>query len=226
MSRTNALLTLAALCAALCVCGCNARNDTAQSDTPQDETTRNDTPQPEKEMSVQPETTTGTTAKIETSMGDMVLELYADQTPNTVANFVYLATKGFYDGLIFHRVIRGFMIQGGCPRGDGRGGPGYKFEDEFVPALKHSGPGVLSMANSGPNSNGSQFFITLAPTPHLNGRHTVFGRVIKGEDVLMEIGATPTGRGDRPVQAVTIKSVTIYKGAEPVTGEQPKPETL
>lgn len=117
-------------------------------------------------------------ATISTSRGDIRLELFADKAPNTVANFEKLAGEGFYDGLKFHRVIDDFMIQTGCPQGTGTGGPGYTFEDEFHPELKHSGPGVLSMANAGPNTNGSQFFITHVATPHLDGAHSVFGQVI------------------------------------------------
>ena len=125
-----------------------------------------------------------TTATIQTNRGDIVLELHQDQTPNTVKNFVDLAEKGYYNGLTFHRVIPDFMIQGGCPDGTGMGGPGYKFADEFDPELRHDGPGVLSMANAGPNTNGSQFFITHVATPHLDGKHSVFGRVVTGQDVV------------------------------------------
>ena len=123
----------------------------------------------------------------ETNRGPIRCELFEKQTPQTVGNFEKLAGKGFYDGLKFHRVIDNFMIQGGCPEGTGRGGPGYKFEDEFDPSLRHDGPGVLSMANAGPNTNGSQFFITHVPTPHLDDRHTVFGKVIEGMDVVNAI---------------------------------------
>jgi peptidyl-prolyl cis-trans isomerase B (cyclophilin B) len=123
-------------------------------------------------------------ATITTSKGTIRLELHADKAPKTCANFEKLAGEGFYDGLAFHRVIADFMIQGGCPRGDGTGGPGYTFEDEFHPELKHSGSGVLSMANAGPNTNGSQFFITHVATPWLDGKHSVFGRVIEGQDVV------------------------------------------
>lgn len=126
-------------------------------------------------------------ATIATDLGDIVLELYADKVPTTVNNFVFLAREGFYDGCTFHRVIEDFMVQGGDPTGTGRGGPGYRFADEFHPRLKHDGPGVVSMANAGPDTNGSQFFITRVATPHLDGRHAVFGRVVDGMDVVMAI---------------------------------------
>lgn len=121
-------------------------------------------------------------ATLQTNKGPVRLTLFADQVPFTVANFVNLAQRGYYDGLTFHRVIADFMVQGGCPQGDGRGGPGYRFEDEFVPELKHDRPGVLSMANAGPGTNGSQFFVTHVPTPWLDGKHSVFGSVVGDED--------------------------------------------
>jgi cyclophilin family peptidyl-prolyl cis-trans isomerase len=154
---------------------------------------------------------TATYAKFETTLGNFTIELFEAQTPNTVGNFVKLAEKNFYDGVVFHRVIDGFMIQGGDPTGTGRGGPGYQFADEIHPQLKHTGEGILSMANAGPNTNGSQFFITLVPTPHLDGRHTVFGKVVEGMDVVKKIGKTPTARGDRPVTDVVMKSVRIER---------------
>ncbi len=123
-------------------------------------------------------------ATFDTDKGTIRIELFADKTPKTVANFEKLVSSNFYDGLIFHRVIPDFMVQGGCPEGRGTGGPGYKFEDEFHPDLKHDSPGVLSMANAGPNTNGSQFFITHLPTPWLDGKHSVFGKVIEGQDVV------------------------------------------
>ena len=126
-------------------------------------------------------------ATFETDKGTIRIELFDDKTPKTVQNFETLCEKKFYDGLSFHRVIDNFMIQGGCPQGTGTGGPGYQFEDEFDPDLKHDGPGVLSMANAGPNTNGSQFFITHVPCPHLDGRHSVFGKVIDGQDVVDSI---------------------------------------
>jgi cyclophilin family peptidyl-prolyl cis-trans isomerase len=138
------------------------------------------------------------TATIETNRGMIVADLFAAQAPRTVNNFVSLARDGFYDGITFHRVIKDFMIQGGDPSGTGRGGPGYSFKDEFDPKLKHDKPGVLSMANSGPNTNGSQFFITHVPTPWLDGKHSVFGQVIKGQDVV-----------DKIEQGDVILSVTI-----------------
>ena len=129
------------------------------------------------------------TAVISTKYGDIKLELFDDKTPKTCANFEKLALEGFYDGLIFHRVIADFMIQGGCPLGTGTGGPGYAFEDEFHPDLKHDSPGILSMANAGPNTNGSQFFITHVPCDWLDGKHTVFGKVIEGQDIVDHVEA-------------------------------------
>lgn len=148
-------------------------------------------------------------AKFETSKGTFTVELFEDKTPITAGNFITLANKGFYDGLIFHRVIDGFMIQGGDPKGNGTGGPGYKIPDEFHPDLKHTDAGILSMANAGPNTGGSQFFITLAPTPWLDNRHAVFGKVLEGLDVVKAIGKVKTGSMDRPVEDVVVKKVTI-----------------
>ncbi len=133
------------------------------------------------------DTTKTYTARFKTEKGDIVVELYADRAPLTVENFVNLARAGFYDGTTFHRVIRGFMAQGGDPTGTGTGGPGYQFGDEFHPSLRHDGPGVLSMANAGAGTNGSQFFITHGPTPHLDDRHSVFGRVTEGMDVVQAL---------------------------------------
>lgn len=156
---------------------------------------------------------------LETNQGRIVIELFEDEAPNTVANFVALAAAGAYDGTHFHRVIDGFMIQGGDmlskddnPMNDGTGGPGYRIKDEFHPRRRHSGPGVLSMANSGPNTNGSQFFITLGPTPHLDNRHSVFGRVVEGMAVVEKIGKTKTGARDRPVSPMRVdKAVVVSK---------------
>jgi peptidyl-prolyl cis-trans isomerase A (cyclophilin A) len=166
-------------------------------------------------------------AEFATTEGSFTVRLFDQEAPETVANFVGLAegTKEwthpgtqkkmtdtpFYDGIVFHRVIDGFMIQGGDPLGQGIGGPGYKFKDEFHPSLRHSKAGILSMANAGPNTNGSQFFITLGATPHLDNRHSVFGEVTEGMDVVRRIGSTPTGRQDRPVKEVVINSVKITR---------------
>ena len=141
----------------------------------------------------------------------MKAELYPDVAPNTVNNFISLVKKGFYDGLIFHRVIAGFMIQGGDPTGTGLGGPGSKIKDEFGEGLKHDDEGILSMANAGPNTGGSQFFITLAPTPWLNGHHAIFGKVVEGMDVVRLIGVVPTDFRDRPREAVTMEKVEVVK---------------
>lgn len=166
------------------------------------------------------------TATLHTNRGDIVIDLFDTKAPKTVANFVGLATGtkeysdpasgakttgNFYDGLVFHRVIDGFMIQGGCPRGDGRGGPGYTFADEFHPDLTFNRPYLLAMANSGPGTNGSQFFITVGPTPHLNRRHTIFGEVTDSasKKVVDAIATTQTDRSDRPTDAVIINSVTV-----------------
>jgi peptidyl-prolyl cis-trans isomerase A (cyclophilin A) len=166
-------------------------------------------------------------AHFTTTEGNFTIQLFEEQAPKTVANFTGLAdgTKEWtdprtgkksktplYNGTIFHRVIDGFMIQGGDPLGQGTGGPGYKFEDEFHPKLRHTKAGILSMANAGPNTNGSQFFITLAETSWLDNRHSVFGEVVSGMDVVKKIGGTATSKpGDRPVKPITIQSVTIER---------------
>jgi peptidyl-prolyl cis-trans isomerase A (cyclophilin A) len=164
------------------------------------------------------------TATLHTSKGDITVELYDERAPNTVENFVGLATgekewedpetgetrtDPLYEDVIFHRIIDDFMIQGGDPTGTGRGGPGYTFDDEFHPELRHDDAGVLSMANSGPNTNGSQFFITLDAQPHLDDRHAVFGKVVDGMDVVEEIGSVPTGRNDKPREDVVLESVDV-----------------
>jgi peptidyl-prolyl cis-trans isomerase A (cyclophilin A) len=168
----------------------------------------------------------GTYARFETTEGTFTVRLFEAEVPKTVANFVGLAEgttewtdpatgqkkkEPFYDGVIFHRIIDGFMIQGGDRLGQGTGGPGYNFADEFHPSLRHSRAGILSMANAGPNTNGSQFFITLGPTPHLDNRHSVFGEVVEGMDVVRKIGAVPTGRQDRPATPVVMNRVTIQR---------------
>jgi len=167
-------------------------------------------------------------ATIKTSMGDVVLLLFEEKAPKTVGNFVALATgakewtdpktgqrvkRPLYNGSIFHRVIPDFMIQGGDPLGTGTGGPGYRFEDEFHPDLKHSKAGILSMANAGPNTNGSQFFITLKATPWLDGKHSVFGQVVKGQEVVGAIAKVPRNPTDRPTKDVVIREVVISRGS-------------
>ncbi len=149
-------------------------------------------------------------ALVATSRGAMVLDLYQDEAPTTVNNFVFLALHRFYDGVAFHRVLDGFMAQTGDPTGSGRGGPGYQFPDEFAPDLHHDGKGVLSMANAGPNTNGSQFFITFAATPWLDGRHAVFGRVVEGEDVLDALTRVDPSRPGRGPAPDVMERVTIY----------------
>ena len=148
-------------------------------------------------------------AVFETSMGTFKVELFEDKAPRTAQNFISLVNKGFYNGLIFHRVIDGFMIQGGDPKGNGTGGPGYVIPDEFHKDLKHTGAGILSMANAGPNSGGSQFFITLDATPWLDDKHAIFGKVVEGLDVVKAIGKVKTGAQDRPQTDVVMKKITI-----------------
>jgi len=155
-------------------------------------------------------------AAFDTTEGKFKIKLFGDLAPRTVENFVSLAEgtktgKPFYDGTIFHRVIPDFMIQGGDPEGTGRGGPGYKFADEFHASLKHSKPGLLSMANAGPNTNGSQFFITVAATPWLDNRHSIFGEVVEGYEVVKKISETPRGAQDRPLKDVRVNSVKIIR---------------
>jgi cyclophilin family peptidyl-prolyl cis-trans isomerase len=145
---------------------------------------------------------------LKTTLGDIQIEVFEDKVPKTAGNFLTLVRKGFYNGLSFHRVIPGFMIQGGDPKGDGTGGPGYEIPDEFHPALKHSGPGILSMANAGPNTGGSQFFITLAATSWLDGKHAVFGKVVRGQEVVDQIAKVPRDGSDRPRTAVKIVTAT------------------
>ena len=148
-------------------------------------------------------------AHVTTNLGSFQIELFEERAPKTTKNFMDLVEKGYYDGIVFHRVIEGFMLQGGCPKGNGTGGPGYTIPDEFHAELTHDSEGVLSMANSGPNSGGSQFFVTLAPTAWLDGKHAVFGKVIEGMDTVRTIGGTATGPGDHPLEPVVMESVRI-----------------
>ena len=152
------------------------------------------------------------TVTIETNHGTITAEMFMDVAPKTAGNFIDLAKKGYYDGLVFHRVIKDFMIQGGCPKGTGTGGPGYNIPDEFAPGLVHDHAGIFSMANSGPNTGGSQFFITLVPTPWLDRKHAIFGKVTGGMDVVETIGKTRVGPADRPAQDVTMTKVTVNEG--------------
>ena len=178
------------LCLALLLAGCSSSDDKQKT----------------KEVSkVNP------TAVFETNLGNFTVELYQDKAPTTVDNFIKLAEKKFYDATIFHRVIDGFMIQGGDPNGDGTGGPGYSIRDEFHKDLKHSEVGILSMANAGPNTGGSQFFITVAPTPWLDNHHTIFGKVISGMDVVMKISKVKTNPSDKPLEKVVVKTIRIQK---------------
>ena len=148
-------------------------------------------------------------ANIITNKGTIELKLFYEEAPITVSNFVNLSKREYYNNLSFHRVIEDFMIQGGCPLGTGTGGPGYTIEDEFAPGLSHTSEGIFSMANAGPNSGGSQFFITLAATPWLDGKHAIFGKVISGMDVVSEIGRVSTNPADRPLEDVVMESVTV-----------------
>ena len=152
------------------------------------------------------------TVTIETNHGTITAEIFSDAAPKTAGNFIDLVNKGYYDGIIFHRVIEGFMLQGGDPTGTGTGGPGYTIPDEFGEGLAHTEPGVFSMANAGPNSGGSQFFITLAATPWLDGKHAIFGKVTSGMDIVQSIGKTETGMQDRPVEDVVMEKVTVSGG--------------
>ncbi|MFN7728655.1 MAG: peptidylprolyl isomerase [Bdellovibrio sp.] len=189
-------------------------------------TTKKDAKKKEKASVTKPKEAKQMIAVFDTTKGTFKAKLFAEQTPKTVENFVGLAEgtkawtdpksgkemkKPFYDGLIFHRVIPNFMLQGGCPLKNGTGGPGYKFGDEFVPSLRHDRPGLLSMANAGPGTNGSQFFVTTVATPWLNDKHTIFGEVTEGMDVVLAIEKVRTGPGDRPVEDVVINSIKIQR---------------
>ncbi len=198
------------------VIGCNKTEEVKKSDSQKNQTTQTEV----KKDTLKTESTDtekkGDTKKLnyvkfETTMGDFKMKLYSDKAPLTTDNFRSLVEKGFFDGIIFHRVIDGFMIQGGDPSGTGRGGSGKTIQDEFGPGLKHSKKGIFSMANAGPNTGTSQFFITLAPTPHLDGKHAIFGEVVDGMDVVEKIGKTKTGAQDRPVTEVKMTKVYMVE---------------
>lgn len=163
----------------------------------------------EEEESVMEENKENAIVVMETNKGNIEIEIFQNKAPKTAENFLSLIEKEYYNGLIFHRVIENFMIQGGCPEGTGRGGPGYTIDDEFHPELKHNKKGILSMANAGPNTGGSQFFITLVPTPWLDGRHAIFGQIISGMDVVEAIGEVETDDSDRPIDTVIMEKVYI-----------------
>ncbi len=154
--------------------------------------------------------------KVKTNLGTFKIQLFASKVPRTVSNFYQLGTEGFYNGVIFHRVIKNFMVQGGDPTGTGMGGPNFRFKDEFHPQLKHDKPGILSMANAGPNTNGSQFFITTVPTPHLDGRHSVFGQVVEGYDVVEKISLAKTGLNDKPLEKIMMEALDFEGDFTPV----------
>lgn len=162
-------------------------------------------------MSERPYKTDNPVVEIQSTLGKIAVELFPKEAPDTVANFLKLVEKGYYDGVLFHRVIPKFMVQTGDPTGTGRGGPGWTILDEFHPKLKHSKAGILSMANAGPDTGGSQFFITLAATPHLDNRHAIFGQVIEGQDVVVKIGDSPRDRGDRPETPVKMEKVKLVQ---------------
>lgn len=201
MNKKKTVTLLLFLCL-MVVSACGSSQPSPQPSPPSPQSANSPAPAAAKPNSI---------AVFETTKGNFKVELFEDKAPITAKNFLDLAGKGFYNNQIFHRVIDNFMIQGGDPQGNGTGGPGYRIPDEFHPSLKHSGPGLLSMANSGPNTGGSQFFITLVPTPWLDGKHAIFGKVTEGLDVVQRIGKVKTGPQDRPLEPVTIKTITIEK---------------
>ena len=204
------------------VMGCgkdDVKNEVKKTDSVKTQTTQTTQTQPKKD-SIKTDVKDSETkkddkkldyVKFETSMGTFKAKLFSKEAPITTENFRSLVEKGFYNGIIFHRVIDGFMIQGGDPTGTGRGGSGTTIKDEFGPGLKHSKKGILSMANAGPNTGQSQFFITLAPTPHLDGKHAIFGEIVEGMNIVEKIGKTKTGAGDRPVEEVKMIKVTMVE---------------
>ena len=208
--KKPAMLLAALSLAALAIAACSSSESPTATSAPQTSTTGETTI---KQYSSPPtmsiDSEKSYTAKLNTNHGEVTIELYASDAPVTVNSFVFLARDNFYEGVIFHRVIEGFMIQGGDPTGTGTGGPGYRFQDEIVPSLTFAEPGLLAMANAGPGTNGSQFFITVTPTPHLNGNHTIFGKVTEGYDIVLAISQVDTGPRDKPVDPVVIESVEI-----------------
>lgn len=198
-------LLLTKLLLIVAIIGCNTSTDNFGESTQRTKPDTND----ERQVAMNIDETKNYGATIRTNHGSIVIELFPSQAPKTVNNFVTLSKDGFYDGIIFHRVIPNFMIQGGDPTGTGMGGPGYQFEDEFDPSLRFDKAGLLAMANAGPNTNGSQFFITTVPTPHLTGAHTIFGAVTEGQDIVDAISKAPTSSGDRPVDEVRIDGIDI-----------------
>lgn len=211
MKRTMLFLCLFVLIFASLGC---AAEEKAQQDTTKVDSTAQSVPTEEQLNAFEKNEYADTQNPIAifiTNKGTFKVLLFRDKAPVTVDNFVTLSKKGFYDGLVFHRVIDGFMIQGGDPNGNGSGGPGYTIKDEFSPDLKHNKKGILSMANAGPDTGGSQFFITLVETPWLDGKHSVFGEVIGGMDVVEAIGKVKTGKNDRPIESVVIKEIKIVE---------------
>ena len=198
-------LLLTKLLLIVVIIGCNTSNDRIGDPVQRTKSDANY----ERQVTMTIDETKNYGATIRTNHGSIGIELFASQSPKTVNNFVTLSRDGFYDGIIFHRVIPNFMIQGGDPTGTGTGGPGYQFEDEFDSSLKFDRAGLLAMANSGPNTNGSQFFITTVPTPHLTGAHTIFGAVTEGQDIVDAISKAPTSSGDRPVDEIRIDGIDI-----------------
>ena len=227
MSKLFNLLVIALFAVALLVSGCGKKEEVKKVDDKKADTLKQQTQTPtadqKKDTTVKktddgsaPDTKKDDKAKLnivkfETTMGTFKAKLYTDKAPITTKNFIDLVNKGFYNGIIFHRIIDGFMIQGGDPTGTGRGGSGTKIKDEFGPGLKHDKKGILSMANAGPNTGESQFFITLAPQPHLDGKHAVFGEIIDGMSVVEKIGKVKTGANDKPVTDVKMTKVTMVE---------------
>lgn len=231
MSSNKVVVFFSVLIAAIILTGCGEKKDTTTTKTDtkssdkQTTTTKKDTNTtqtqntPKKDTAMQNNQTAGkedskndgNIVKMETNMGTIKIKLYTKEAPITTANFKKLVNEGFYNGIVFHRVIDGFMIQGGDPTGTGAGGSKVTIQDEFAPGLKHSKKGILSMANRGPNTGTSQFFITLAPTPWLDGKHAIFGEVIDGMDVVEKIGKTKTGPGDKPATEIKMTKVTVVE---------------